>query len=496
VEIGMKISELLILEADTEAQIKAVAAALELKTPEGKPLGTKAISQLQSVRDVMPGLTDTQAKDKVTNILRRKFKNRNKRGGMIDQLKQNIESAFASHDPNAPPLTQQQLARLPEIQKLFPNSPEQNIIWKIGHVLANYFPNRPKSKEDVPEELKKAIANALDIRNPDKSRLTPTQIAELPTVSKFMQDLDRDAASKEVNRLLYVHFPNRERIKKPHSQDLKIAIEKALELRNPNGTGLGPAQIAQIPEIRQLMAGLDSKQAITKVTGILNDYFPNRQQARPKFDVNEIKIAKEEFAAGKPMYAIAIQIGRSPSGVRYILGAPDGEYYKNFLLPSHMDKRIKPKGASFAEINYFNVLQATPNFPPIERNKRFTRAGGYYPYNCDGVNESHKIIIEFYGDRYHANPKIYPNDEQEPIRGITAGSIRAKDKRKEDYLKSLGYDVLLVWENTWRIVSTKLETINRVRKAFNLDPITQDELNNLLLSHTQVNKPQPTIANT
>lgn len=491
----MKINELFEVENTSEKLKQVIGQSLDSSSLHGKSLSAVDLINMPSIRGLMPGLSDKQAKDKVNNILSRHFKHRDKRGGLIDQLKQSIENAFASHDPNAPPLTQKQLARLPEIQKLFPNSSEQNIIWKIGHVLARYFPNREKSKEEVPNALKKAIADALTMRNPDQSRLTPTQMAELPDVRKFMQDLDTKAAIKEINRILFVNFPNRERIKDRHSEELKQAIEKSLELRNPYGTGLGPKQIAQIPEIKQLMPGLNDEQAITKVTGILNDYFPDRQQSRPKFTPDQIKFTKNEFAAGKPVYDIATRLGKSPSGVKYLLGAlaapdsPKGQEYMNMLLPSHMEKRIRPKGASFAEINYFKVLQATPDFPALERNKRFARSGGYYPYNCDGVSEAHKIIVEFYGDRYHANPKKYPTDEQEPIRGVTAGSLRAKDKRKEDYLKSLGYNVLVIWENDWRIVGNKINAINSVRKAFRLEPITQEQLNKLMQSSQIVNTP-------
>ncbi len=494
----MKISELFEAEKTAEKLKQLIGQTLDSSSLNDKSLSAVELINIPSIRNLMPGLTDKQAKDKVNNILSRHFKDRGKRGGLVGQLKQSIENAFASHDPNAPPLTQKQLAGLPEIQKLFPNSAEQNIIWKVGAVLARYFPNRVRSKEEVPEALKTAIEDALTMRNQDESRLTPTQIAELPAVRRFMQDLDTQAAIKEVNRILFVHFPNRERIKTRHSEELKQAIEKSLELRNPNGTGLGPKQIAQIPEVRQLMPGLDDEQAITKVTGILTDYFPDRQQSRPKFTPDQIKFTKDEFAAGKPVYDIATRLGKSPSGVKYLLGAlappdsPKAQEYMNMLLPSHMEKRIRPKGASFAEINYFKVLQATLDFPLLERNKRFVRSGGYYPYNCDGVSESHKIIVEFYGDRYHANPKKYPNDEQEPIRGVTAGSLRAKDKRKEDYLKSLGYNVLVIWENDWRIVGNKLNAINIVRKAFKLDPISQEQLKGVMLSNTQVNNPQST----
>jgi hypothetical protein len=203
----MKISELFESEKTAEKLKQLIGQTLDSSELNGKFISAVELINIPSLRNLMPGLTDKQTKDKVNNILSRHFKDRGKRGGLVDQLKQSIENAFASHDPNSPPLTQKQLARLPEIQKLFPNFTEQSIIWKVGRVLTRYFPNRAKSKESVPYALKTAIADALTMHNPDGSGLTPTQIAALPVVQRFLQDLNTKEATKEVNRILFVHFP-------------------------------------------------------------------------------------------------------------------------------------------------------------------------------------------------------------------------------------------------------------------------------------------------
>jgi G:T-mismatch repair DNA endonuclease (very short patch repair protein) len=64
-----------------------------------------------------------------------------------------------------------------------------------------------------------------------------------------------------------------------------------------------------------------------------------------------------------------------------------------------------------------------------------------------------KKIIEFYGDYWHANPEKYPDDSTifKRRKGyLTAAEIRHQDKNRIIELTSMGYDVLIVWENEYR----------------------------------------------
>jgi len=67
-------------------------------------------------------------------------------------------------------------------------------------------------------------------------------------------------------------------------------------------------------------------------------------------------------------------------------------------------------------------------------------------------------VIEFNGDYWHANPKIYRDDAI--IRGRTSVEIQEHDRKKIQTAIDCGFRVYVVWENEFK--SNKLETIQRV----------------------------------
>jgi len=68
---------------------------------------------------------------------------------------------------------------------------------------------------------------------------------------------------------------------------------------------------------------------------------------------------------------------------------------------------------------------------------------------CDIVNYEKKIIIEYNGDLFHANPRIYkPTDYIEMIK-MTAEEKWKKDRAKNFRLRGFGWQVIVIWENEW-----------------------------------------------
>ncbi len=75
-------------------------------------------------------------------------------------------------------------------------------------------------------------------------------------------------------------------------------------------------------------------------------------------------------------------------------------------------------------------------------------------YLYDYTDLKRKKIIEYNGDQYHANPKIYEKDSYphpyHKTNNYTAEEIRKRDKEKIDLAKSKGYDVLVIWDSEYR----------------------------------------------
>lgn len=63
---------------------------------------------------------------------------------------------------------------------------------------------------------------------------------------------------------------------------------------------------------------------------------------------------------------------------------------------------------------------------------------------------SQNKIVECYGDYWHCNPEKFDADYFHSIKKMTAKQIWEYDKNRVEFLKSHGYDVEIVWENSQR----------------------------------------------
>jgi len=91
-----------------------------------------------------------------------------------------------------------------------------------------------------------------------------------------------------------------------------------------------------------------------------------------------------------------------------------------------------------------------------EVSGKFTKLNDYtnkiYSPIVDILIEHKKIVIEVYGDKWHANPKIYKqNDLIQTWDGLKhAKDIQEKDKSRKEQIESFGYIVLELWEQDIR----------------------------------------------
>lgn len=93
--------------------------------------------------------------------------------------------------------------------------------------------------------------------------------------------------------------------------------------------------------------------------------------------------------------------------------------------------------------------------PSFESEQQVETDCGYY--RVDALASEKKLIVEYNGDWWHANPNTYGPDD---MIGVDYGT-RAQDvcKRKAA-LERTGYEVLVIWESDWmRRRDTTLESI-------------------------------------
>lgn len=113
--------------------------------------------------------------------------------------------------------------------------------------------------------------------------------------------------------------------------------------------------------------------------------------------------------------------------------------------------------------SYFNDL-----------NKEYVVVTKEHCFKYDFVCTSLKLCVEFHGDHYHGNPKLYhPSDllkgKGQSDKGITASIAWLNDAIKEQQIvKARGYLYIVVWETDWNkdkniIISKINNIINEIR---------------------------------
>jgi very-short-patch-repair endonuclease len=66
-------------------------------------------------------------------------------------------------------------------------------------------------------------------------------------------------------------------------------------------------------------------------------------------------------------------------------------------------------------------------------------------FNVDFLIPSKNLVIECFGDYWHCNPKLYNEDFYNKSLKMTAKEKWDKDKKRVDFLTSLGYTVITFW---------------------------------------------------
>ncbi|MCK9369612.1 hypothetical protein M0R04_06865 [Candidatus Dojkabacteria bacterium] len=80
-------------------------------------------------------------------------------------------------------------------------------------------------------------------------------------------------------------------------------------------------------------------------------------------------------------------------------------------------------------------------------------------YRVDGFCKDTNTVYEFYGDAFHGNPNKYkPSDLCHPYsKKLTAGHLYQQTSKRELLIKSLGYNIIMIWEADWNLLKKELK---------------------------------------
>jgi G:T-mismatch repair DNA endonuclease (very short patch repair protein)/predicted transcriptional regulator len=89
-------------------------------------------------------------------------------------------------------------------------------------------------------------------------------------------------------------------------------------------------------------------------------------------------------------------------------------------------------------------------------------------WNVDILFVEKRLIIEFFGDFWHMNPKRYSPLDVHNVMKKSAEQIWERDARKLKELSEQGYTVLVIWESDWR--ENDAACIERIKDAYYRTP--------------------------
>ena len=136
-----------------------------------------------------------------------------------------------------------------------------------------------------------------------------------------------------------------------------------------------------------------------------------------------------------------------------------GEFYQT---PSHHvnDKTKCPKcianGYSKISIQFLDEL-ADELFVKIQHAENIGEYEIYdevfkCKYKCDGYFQinNKKYVVEFHGDYWHGNPKVYNPESICKFRSLTFDELYKKTMDRMKRIKAMGYEVIYIWERDYK----------------------------------------------
>lgn len=109
-------------------------------------------------------------------------------------------------------------------------------------------------------------------------------------------------------------------------------------------------------------------------------------------------------------------------------------------------------------VNYSKVaIRWLEEYAKSRRLKNIQHAmnGGEYTIlgtrlKVDGYHVRSNTVFEFHGSCFHGDPNLYKSrSKPHPFSSKTAGQLYKLTKEREQYIKSLGYNLVVVWENDY-----------------------------------------------
>lgn len=89
------------------------------------------------------------------------------------------------------------------------------------------------------------------------------------------------------------------------------------------------------------------------------------------------------------------------------------------------------------------------SLPDDEGHRQVRIDAGGKRFTVDGYEPTNNTIFEFYGDKWHGNPRVFNPSDIDKTVGETYGALFNRTMERERILKEAGYQIISVWECDW-----------------------------------------------
>jgi DNA-binding CsgD family transcriptional regulator/G:T-mismatch repair DNA endonuclease (very short patch repair protein) len=359
---------------------------------------------------------------------------------------------------------------------------------KVGYILRTEIPNFSLEKENARQQLvdeierrlkqgqdRQTIASDLKIKPKSLQNIIVTRLRQYLTniPSKVIADVGKEfAVGKDQNQI---------------AASMGLSLGTVKYIINQYHTDLVNAQQQARDELKKKVAqGYTSGKSYEEIaselgissdaaSAIMRRHFSNLIKDRKNSYQAWLPEAKKLRMQGKPWDYIRTTLNIDAAWVTVMKKVQAAPEYKTVIEPAFIENRQFLAGTSGEEIAFFEVLsQNGVAFPPNKRNIRKS-LGKYARYNLDAVDEDKKVVIEYFGDRWHANPRLpqFANNPDEPSNALYNLAPRAvweHDKAKLDWLVNQGYKVIVVWGIDWKKKSVQNNIVDTIKMILDAKP--------------------------
>jgi len=103
------------------------------------------------------------------------------------------------------------------------------------------------------------------------------------------------------------------------------------------------------------------------------------------------------------------------------------------------------------QIEWLQFLSVTsPNIQYMLNNENGEYIIPELKIRVDGIDHETLTVLEFHGDYYHGNPKIYYHNDINKVTNKLFGVLFKNTLHRELFIRNLGYDYKCIWEYEWR----------------------------------------------